>query len=357
MKRTVLFDRHKELNAKIVDFAGYMMPISYSSVNEEHIHVRNSVGIFDVSHMGEFEISGLNSTEFIQRLCSNDISNIEIGKAQYNCMINESGGIIDDLIVYRLETNKYLLVVNASNISKNWKWIVDKNNKFNCSISNLSDDISLLAIQGPMAESFCQNFTSENLLLLKNYSFINGDFAGCEDIIISKTGYTGSGGYEIYTPNNKALKIWDTLFSNKEYDLKPIGLAARDTLRIEMGYCLYGNDITEETSPLEANLRWITKTQTNFIGSNIIEAEIQTGSKRKLVGFKLLEKSIPRNGYEIYNLKKKNIGKVTSGTFSPILKIGIGLAYIGYKYLEEKIIFIKIREKFVKAEIVKPPFI
>ena len=305
MKKTVLFDRHKELNAKIVDFAGYMMPISYSSVNEEHIHVRNSVGIFDVSHMGEFEISGLNSTEFIQRLCSNDISNIEIGRAQYNCMINESGGIIDDLIVYRLETKKYLLVVNASNISKNWVWIVEKNKKFNCSISNLSDDISLLAIQGPMAESFCQNFTSENLLSLKNYSFINGEFAGCEDVIISKTGYTGSGGYEIYTPNNKALKIWDTLFSNKEYDLKPIGLAARDTLRIEMGYCLYGNDITEETSPLEANLRWITKTQTNFIGSNIIEAEIQTGPKRKLVGFKLLEKSIPRNGYEIYNLEKK----------------------------------------------------
>ena len=357
MKRTVLFDRHKELNAKIVDFAGYMMPISYSSVNEEHIHVRNSVGIFDVSHMGEFEISGLNSTEFIQRLCSNDISNIEIGKAQYNCMINELGGIIDDLIVYRLETKKYLLVVNASNISKNWKWIVDKNNKFNCSISNLSDDISLLAIQGPMAESFCQNFTSENLLSLKNYSFINGEFAGCKDVIISKTGYTGSGGYEIYTPNNKALKIWDTLFSNKEYDLKPIGLAARDTLRIEMGYCLYGNDITEETSPLEANLRWITKTRTNFIGSNIIESEIQKGSKRKLVGFKLLEKSIPRNGYKIFNQGKKNIGKVTSGTFSPILKIGIGLAYIDYKYLEERIIYIRIRENFIKAEIVKPPFI
>ncbi len=357
MKKTILFDRHKELNAKIVDFAGYMMPISYSSVNEEHIHVRNSLGIFDVSHMGEFEISGLNSSEFIQRLCSNDISNIKVGRAQYNCMINESGGIIDDLIVYRLETNKYLLVVNASNISKDWEWIVDKNDKFNCLISNLSDDISLLAIQGPKAESFCQNFTSVNLSLLKNYSFMNGDFAGCENIFISKTGYTGSGGYEIYIPNNKVLKIWDSLFSNKEYDLKPIGLAARDTLRIEMGYCLYGNDIDEKTSPLEANLKWITKVKTNFIGSNIIEAEIQRGVKKKLVGFKLLEKSIPRNGYEIYSLEKKIIGKVTSGTFSPILKIGLGLAYINNKFLEEEIIYIKIREKFIEAEIVKPPFI
>ncbi len=255
MKKTILFDRHKELNAKIVEFAGYMMPISYTSVNEEHIHVRNSLGIFDVSHMGEFEISGINSTEFIQRLCSNDISKIEVGRAQYNCIINESGGIIDDLIVYRLETKKYLLVVNASNILKDWQWIVDKNKKFNCSITNLSDDISLLAIQGPQAELFCQNFSSDSLLELKNYSFIIGEFAGCEDIIISKTGYTGSGGYEIYIPNNKALKIWDALFSNKEYDLKPIGLAARDTLRIEMGYCLYGNDINEKTSPLEANLR------------------------------------------------------------------------------------------------------
>ena len=357
MKKTVLFDRHKELNAKIVEFAGYMMPISYTSVNEEHLHVRNSVGIFDVSHMGEFEISGINSTEFIQRLCSNDISSIEIGRAQYNCIINESGGIIDDLIVYRLETKKYLLVVNASNISKNWQWIVDKNNEFDCSISNLSDNISLLAIQGPKAELFCQNFSSDNLSELKNYSFIIGEFAGCEDIIISKTGYTGSGGYEIYIPNNKALKVWDALFSNKEYDLKPIGLAARDTLRIEMGYCLYGNDINEKTSPLEANLRWITKVETNFIGSNIIKAEIQKGLKRKLIGFKLLEKSIPRNGYEIYSLEKKIIGKVTSGTFSPILKIGIGLAYIDNEYLEENIIYIKIRENFVKAEIFRPPFI
>ena len=357
MKKTVLFDRHKKLNAKIVDFAGYMMPIRYSSVNEEHIHVRNKVGIFDVSHMGEFEISGTNSFKFLQYLCSNDISKIDVGKAQYNCMTNESGGIIDDLIVYRLDINKYFLVVNAANISKNWKWIKIKNKKFNCSISNLSDHISLLAIQGPDAESLCENFTNEKISLLKNYSFIVGKFAGIENILISKTGYTGSGGYEIYIPNKKTLKIWDTLFSNEKYDLKPIGLAARDTLRIEMGYCLYGNDINEDTSPIEANLKWITKTETNFIGSSNIEKQIDFGVKRELVGFKLIEKSIPRNGYKIYNLEKKIIGNVTSGTFSPMLKIGIGLAYIETNYPENQVILIKIRDKFIKAKKVETPFI
>ncbi len=357
MKKTVLFNRHKRLNAKIVDFAGYMMPISYSSVNEEHIHVRNKVGIFDVSHMGEFEISGLNSLEFVQYLCSNDISKIKVGKAQYNCLTNESGGIIDDLIVYRLDTDKFLLVVNASNISKNWKWIKSINKKFNCSISNFSDDISLLAIQGPDAESLCQQYTEDNLSSLKNYSFFIGKFAGIDDILISKTGYTGSGGYEIYIPNKEVLKIWDTLFSNEEYDLKPIGLAARDTLRIEMGYCLYGNDINEDTSPIEANLRWITKTETNFIGSNSIEEQIISGIRKKLIGFKLIQKSIPRSGYEIYNVEKKLIGSVTSGTFSPTLKIGIGLAYVDINCIDNENIYIKIRDKFIKAEIVKTPFI
>ena len=357
MKKTVLFDRHKKLNAKIVDFAGYMMPISYSSVNEEHIHVRNKVGIFDISHMGEFEISGLNSLEFVQHLCSNDISKIEVGNAQYNCITNESGGIIDDLIVYRLDYDKFLLVVNASNISKNWKWITSINEKFNCSISDLSDDISLIAIQGPEAESLCKNYTDKNLSILKNYSFVVGKFAGIEDILISKTGYTGSGGYEIYIPNKKTLEIWDILFSNEEYDIRPIGLAARDTLRIEMGYCLYGYDINEDTSPIEANLRWITKTETNFIGSSKIEKQIISGIKKKLVGFKLIEKSIPRNGYKIYSLEKKMIGSVTSGTFSPTLKIGIGLAYVAGDYIDTENIFIKIRGKFIKATIVKTPFI
>ena len=249
------------------------------------------------------------------------------------------------------------MVVNASNISKNWKWITSINEKFNCSISNLSDEISLLAIQGPEAESLCQKHTNKNLSTLNNYSFFIGKFAGIEDILISKTGYTGSGGYEIYIPNKKALKIWDTLFSNDKYDLKPIGLAARDTLRIEMGYCLYGNDINEDTSPIEANLGWITKTETNFIGSNNIEEQIKSGIKKKLIGFKLIEKSIPRNGYEIYNLEKKMIGNVTSGTFSPTLKIGIGLAYVDVDYMEYENIYIKIRDKFIKATIVKTPFI
>ena len=357
MKKTVLFDRHKGLNAKIVDFAGYMMPVSYSSVNDEHVHVRNSVGIFDVSHMGEFEISGSNSIEFIQYLCTNNISKIEIGNAQYNCLTNELGGIIDDLIVYRLEVNKFLLVVNAANILKDWEWIELKNKKFNCSLLDRSNEFSLLAIQGPKAESFCQNFTDEDLSLLKNYSFVIGDFAGCEKIIISKTGYTGSGGYELYIPNDKALKIWDNLFSYNDGNLKPIGLAARDTLRIEMGYCLYGNDINEQTSPAEANLGWITKTKTNFIGSDAIEKQIASGLGRKLIGFKLTEKSIPRNGYEVYNSEKELIGKVTSGTFSPILKIGIGLAYIDIKHISDKFILIKIRDKFVNSMIVKTPFI
>ena len=357
MKKTVLFDRHKKLNAKIVDFAGYMMPISYTSVNEEHIHVRNKVGIFDVSHMGEFEISGFNSIEFVQHLCSNDISKIEVGNAQYNCITNESGGIIDDIIVYRLDNYKFLLVINASNISKNWKWITSINEKFNCSISDLSNDISLLAIQGPKAESLCQNYTDENLSTLKNYSFVIGKFAGIEDILISKTGYTGSGGYEIYIPNKKTLEIWDILFSDEEYDLRPIGLAARDTLRIEMGYCLYGNDINEDTSPIEANLAWITKIETNFIGSRNIEKQINSGIKKKLVGFKLIEKSIPRNGYQIYSLENKLIGNVTSGTFSPTLKIGIGLAYIVGDFIDNENIYIKIRDKFIKATIVKTPFI
>ena len=357
MKKTVLFDRHEKLNAKIVDFAGFLMPVSYSSVNEEHLHVRNSVGVFDVSHMGEIEISGSNSLDLVQHLCSNDISKLKIGKAQYNCLTNEKGGIIDDLIVYRIETEKYLLIVNASNISKDWEWINKKNIEFKCIVVDLSNKLSLLAIQGPKAQELCQKFTSEDLSLLPNYSFTISSFAGIKDIIISKTGYTGSGGFELYIPNNNATDIWDALFDSKEFDLKPIGLAARDTLRIEMGYCLYGNDINEETSPEEANLRWITKVETSFIGHEIIENQIKKGSDRKLIGFKLIEKSIPRNGYEVFNIDNKLIGKVTSGTFSPVLKKGIGLAYINSINLKDDLIYIKIRNNLSKAEIVKTPFI
>ena len=357
MKKTVLFDRHEKLNAKIVDFAGFLMPVSYSSVNEEHLHVRNNVGVFDVSHMGEIEISGSNSFNLVQYLCSNDISKLKIGKAQYNCLTNEKGGIIDDLIVYRVESEKYLLIVNASNILKDWEWINKQNIKFNSLIVNLSDKLSLLAVQGPKAQALCQKFTSEDLSLLPNYSFIISSFAGIENIIISKTGYTGSGGFELYIPNKNAIDIWDALFNCKGFDLKPIGLAARDTLRIEMGYCLYGNDIDEETSPEEANLRWITKVDTSFIGHEIIDKQIKKGSKRKLIGFKLIEKSIPRSGYDVLNINSKLIGKVTSGTFSPVLKKGIGLAYLDSVNIKDDLIYIKIRNNLSKAEIVKTPFI
>mgnify|MGYP006241852561 FL=1 len=357
MKKTVLFDRHEKLNAKIVDFAGFLMPVSYSSVNEEHLHVRNNVGVFDVSHMGEIEISGSNSFNLVQYLCSNDISKLKIGKAQYNCLTNDKGGIIDDLIVYRVESEKYLLIVNASNILKDWEWINKQNIKFNSLIVNLSDKLSLLAVQGPKAQALCQKFTSEDLSLLPNYSFIISSFAGIENIIISKTGYTGSGGFELYIPNKNAIDIWDALFNCKGFDLKPIGLAARDTLRIEMGYCLYGNDIDEETSPEEANLRWITKVDTSFIGHEIIDKQIKKGSKRKLIGFKLIEKSIPRSGYDVLNINSKLIGKVTSGTFSPVLKKGIGLAYLDSVNIKDDLIYIKIRNNLSKAEIVKTPFI
>ena len=357
MKKTVLFDRHEKLNAKIVDFAGFLMPVSYSSVNEEHLHVRNNVGVFDVSHMGEIEISGSNSLNLVQYLCSNDISKLKIGKAQYNCLTNDNGGIIDDLIVYRVESEKYLLIVNASNILKDWEWINKQNIKFNSLIVNLSDKLSLLAVQGPKAQALCQKFTSEDLSLLPNYSFIISSFAGIENIIISKTGYTGSGGFELYIPNKNAIDIWDALFNCKGFDLKPIGLAARDTLRIEMGYCLYGNDIDEETSPEEANLRWITKVDTSFIGHEIIDKQIKKGSKKKLIGFKLIEKSIPRSGYEVFDINSKLIGKVTSGTFSPVLKKGIGLAYLDSVNIKDDLIYIKIRNNLNKAEIVKTPFI
>jgi len=357
MKKTVLFGRHKKLNAKIVEFANYLMPISYSSVNEEHLHIRNEVGVFDVSHMGEIEISGSNSLKFIQQICSNDISKIKIGKAQYNCLTNELGGIIDDLIVYRLEENKYLLVVNASNISKDLDWILKQNREFNCSIFNISDEMSLLAIQGPKAEELCQKFTHEDLSLISNYSFIVSSFAGFNNIIISKTGYTGSGGYELYIPNHITGSVWDALFSCKDFNLKPIGLAARDTLRIEMGYCLYGNDINEDITTEEANLRWITKIETNFIGSQIINDQIQKGCDKKLVGFKIKEKSIPRKGYEIFDNDNKLIGKVTSGTFSPVLKKGIGLAHINSANQKDHLIYIKIRNNIYQAEITKTPFI
>ena len=356
MKKTVLLEKHMKLGAKIVDFAGFKMPISYSSVTEEHNHVRENVGVFDVSHMGEFEISGKNSTKFIQFICSNDIMKLKPGKAQYNCLVNNNGGIIDDLIVYKIEEEKYLLVVNASNIEKDLNWIKSHNENFNCSINNISDKISLLAVQGPKADLLCESFTKEDLKSLSNYSFILGTFAGIDDVIISKTGYTGSGGFELYISNDDVEHIWDKLFSVENPEVKPIGLAARDTLRIEMGYCLYGNDIDELVTPIEANLRWITKVETNFIGSESIKKQIENGINKSLVGFIINDKGIPRKGYEIFDKSKNQIGQVTSGTFSPILKKGIGLAYIKKNIpLTEK--YLKIRNNFIELKVVKTPFI
>ena len=359
MKKTLLYNKHSQLGAKISDFAGFQMPISYSSVNKEHLHVRNSIGIFDVSHMGEIFISGKNSENLLQRICSNDISKLNPGMAQYNCITNFEGGIIDDLIVYKIELDKYLLVVNASNIQKDYNWILTQNNKFNAAISDESNNYSLLAIQGPNAIDYCQNFTDVDLNAMKNFSHSTSTFANCNDILLSKTGYTGSGGLEIYIPNKYVVDIWDSLFKlNKNETLKPIGLAARDTLRIEMGYCLYGNDINDNTSPIEAGLGWITKPETECIGYEIFNNQINNGIKKKLVGFKLKNRGIPRAGYKIYNSIDKEIGITTSGTFSPILKKGIGLGYINFESLGTgKDIHIKIRDEFIELEIIKPPFI
>jgi len=359
MKKTFLYSKHSELGAKISDFAGFQMPISYTSVNKEHLHVRNGVGIFDVSHMGEIIVTGKNSTNLLQRICSNDISKLNPGMAQYNCITNFKGGIIDDLIVYQIEEDKYLLVVNASNIQKDYTWILEQNKAFNATISDESNNYSLLAIQGPKAIDYCQNFTDIDLNKMKNFSHSTSRFANCNDILLSKTGYTGSGGLEIYIPNKYLVDIWDSLFKlNKDEVLKPIGLAARDTLRIEMGYCLYGNDINENTSPIEAGLGWITKPETECIGSEIFKNQINNGIKKKLVGFKLKNRGIPRVDYKIYDSSNIEIGVTTSGTFSPVLKKGIGLGYVNFDSLGNSTdIYIKIRDEFIESEIIKPPFI
>ena len=359
MKKTFLYSKHSELGAKISDFAGFQMPISYTSVNKEHLHVRNSVGIFDVSHMGEIIVSGKNSTNLLQRICSNDISKLNPGMAQYNCITNFKGGIIDDLIVYQIDEDKYLLVVNASNIQKDYNWLLEQNKAFNATIIDESNNYSLLAIQGPKAIDYCQNFTDVDLNRMKSFSHSTSRFANCNDILLSKTGYTGSGGLEIYIPNKYLVDIWGSLFKlNKNETLKPIGLAARDTLRIEMGYCLYGNDINENTSPIEAGLGWITKPETECIGSEIFKNQINNGIKKKLVGFKLKNRGIPRAGYKIFDSSDKEIGVTTSGTFSPVLKKGIGLGYINIKSLgTDKDLYIKIRDEFIESEIIKPPFI
>ena len=357
MKNTALTHIHEGLGAKIVPFAGYNMPVQYEGVNTEHETVRNGVGVFDVSHMGEFFISGPKALDLIQKVTTNDASTLTVGRAQYSCMPNENGGIVDDLIIYKLEEEKYLLVVNASNIEKDWNWISSKND-MGATMENLSDDYSLLAIQGPMAMEAMQALTSTDLAEIKYYHFEVGDFAGVDNVIISATGYTGSGGFEIYAKNSDIEQIWNRVFEAGEaYGIKPIGLAARDTLRLEMGFCLYGNDINDTTSPIEAGLGWITKFTKDFTNSEAIKKQKEEGPARKLVGFELLERGIPRHDYEIVDKDGSVIGIVTSGTQSPSLGKGIGLGYVPTAYAApDSEIFIRVRKNDIPAKVVKLPF-
>lgn len=357
MKKIALTELHEKLGAKMVPYAGFNMPVSYEGVNAEHETVRNAVGVFDVSHMGEFLVSGPNALDLIQKVCSNDASKVAVGQAQYSCFPNEIGGIVDDLIVYRIEEEKWLLVVNASNIDKDWAWI-SKYNTMGATLRNLSDDFSLLAIQGPKAIEAMQSLTSENLSTIKFYHFKVSDFAGIENVIISATGYTGSGGFEIYCKNSEVEQVWNKVMeAGADFGIKPIGLAARDTLRLEMGFCLYGNDIDETTSPLEAGLGWITKFTKDFVNSENLKKQKEEGVKRKLVGFELSARGIPRKDYDITDKNGNTIGVVTSGTMAPSLNKAIGMGYVTVENSAPGTeIFIQIRKKPVAATIVKTPF-
>ena len=357
MKNTALTHVHEALGAKMVPFAGYNMPVQYEGVNIEHETVRNGVGVFDVSHMGEFWLRGENALELIQKICSNDASKLVDGKAQYSCLPNNEGGIVDDLLIYRIASDEYMLVVNASNIEKDWNWI-EKHNDLGVTIENRSDDYSLLAVQGPKAAEALQSLTEVDLINMKYYTFDFGTFAGVDNVILSATGYTGSGGFEIYFKNEDAETIWNAIFeAGKDFDIKPIGLAARDTLRLEMGFCLYGNDIDDTTSPIEAGLGWITKFTKNFTNSEALEKEKARGPENKLVAFELDERGIPRHGYDIVDNNGKTIGRVTSGTQSPSLGKGIGLGYVPTVFSDVgSKINIQIRKKAIPATVVKLPF-
>lgn len=357
MKNTALTHIHEALGAKMLPFAGYNMPITYEGVNAEHETVRTAVGVFDVSHMGEFLLTGENALNLIQKVTSNDASVLTIGKAQYSCLPNADGGIVDDLLVYKMKENEYLLVVNASNIEKDWNWI-SSHNDMGVQMENLSDDYSLLAIQGPKAIETMQSLTSIDLAAIEYYHFTVADFCGFENVIISATGYTGSGGFEIYCKNDQAETIWNKVFeAGKPFGIKPIGLAARDTLRLEMGFCLYGNDINDTTSPFEAGLGWITKFTKDFINSDNLKKQKETGVTRKLVAFEMQERAVPRHDYEIVNATGNVIGTVTSGTMSPSMNIGIGLGYVTIENSKiDSEIFIRIRKNDVLAKVVKLPF-
>lgn len=357
MKNTALTHIHEKLGAKMVPFAGYNMPVQYEGVNAEHETVRNGVGVFDVSHMGEFLLKGPKALDLIQRVTSNDASKLFDGRAQYSCLPNEDGGIVDDLLVYRIAEEEYMLVVNASNIEKDWNWI-SKYNTEGVEMTDLSDGMSLLAVQGPKATAALQKLTDVNLSEVKYYHFTKGVFAGVDNVILSATGYTGAGGFELYIPNEVAEEVWNKVFeAGEEFGIKPIGLAARDTLRLEMGFCLYGNDIDDTTSPLEAGLGWITKFTKDFTNSKALAAQKEAGVKRKLVGFELVDRGVPRHDYLIVDEAGNGIGKVTSGTMAPTLKKAIGLGYVPTELSTPgSEIYIQVRNKNLKAKVVKIPF-
>ena len=358
MKKVALHDVHVALGAKMVPFAGYHMPVRYSSDLDEHRTVRQAVGIFDVSHMGEFRVRGPQALSLIQRVTSNDASRLTPGKVQYSCLPNEQGGIVDDLLVYCLAEEEYLLVVNASNIQKDWDWI----NGFKTEgveMEDLSDQLSLFAVQGPLATQALQPLTKVDLSGMAYYTFVRAEFAGVPDVLVSATGYTGAGGFEIYVPNAAARQVWDQIMAAGEpFGIKPIGLGARDTLRLEMGFCLYGNDIHDTTSPLEAGLGWITKLTKDFVGVERLRAQKEEGVPRRLVGFEMVEQGIPRGHYEITDAQGEAIGEVTSGTQSPTLGKGIGLGYVPSRFSQPGTeLFIRIRNKLVRAQVVKLPFV
>lgn len=357
MKSIALADVHIALGAKMVPFAGYNMPVSYVGINVEHECVREKLGVFDVSHMGEFIVKGKDALDLIQRVTSNDVSVLTDGKIQYSCFPNENGGIVDDLLVYRIDAETYMLVVNASNIDKDWAW-VNKYNTKGVELKNISDQTSLLAIQGPKAAEALQSLTSVNLKDMVYYTFEKGTFAGINDIVISATGYTGAGGFEIYFKNEDAHHIWKAIFeAGKNFGIQPIGLGARDTLRLEMGFCLYGNDIDDTTSPLEAGLGWITKFTKEFTNSKALLEQKNAGVTKKLVGFEMMDRGIPRHDYQVLDAQGKVIGKVTSGTQSPTLNKAIGMAYVDAAHAKSDTeIFISIRDKALKAKVVKTPF-
>lgn len=360
MKITTLNAKHKASGAKMVEFAGFEMPLEYSGIRDEHMVVRNAVGVFDVSHMGEFRVDGPNALELVKKITSNDPSVLSPGQAQYSCFPNGKGGIVDDLLVYCLEKDKYMLVVNAANMEKDWNWVVSHND-IGAELENISDQISQLAVQGPKAMDTLQKITEISLQEIRSYTFLTGKMAGVDNVIISATGYTGAGGFELYFENRYANHLWDAIFdAGAEFGIKPAGLGARDTLRLEMGYCLYGNDIDDTTSPIEAGLGWITKFNNGrrFIDRDTLMMQKTEGVSRRLRGFVMLEKAIPRHHYEITNAEGRAVGHVTSGTMSPVLGKGIGMGYVEKEYSAIGTqIFIHIRNKLIPAEIVKLPFI